>query len=240
MVGVMDLISTLRTTGAIREFTDEAVTDEQLHRILDTARFAPNGGNAQSWRVVVVKDREQRVGLRDLYLHGWRLYLAQVMAGLRPWAPVTDREAERTAIAGAEAEIAAGTRRDVGAFAERLDEVPALLVLLADLRLLAAVDRDLGRYTMIGGAAVYPFAWSILLAARSEGIGGVITTMPVYREPDVKALLGVPDEFAVAAVIALGHPVHQPTKLRRKPVAEFATVDRFDGEAFSVGAPGSG
>ena len=57
----------------------------------------------------------------------------------------------------------------------------------------------------------------------------VITTMPVWREADVKRLLRVPEEFAVAAVLALGRPVHQPTKLRRKPVADFATFDTFDG-----------
>ena len=228
----LDLLSTLRTTGAIRAFTDDPVPDEVVARILDTARFAPNGGNAQSWRVVVVRDPATRARLRDAYLEGWKRYLAMTMAGLRPWAPVTDREREAAALApiesGGEAPV------PLGDFAERLDEVPALLVLLADLRLLAAVDRDLGRYTFIGGASVYPFAWSILLAARAEGLGGVITTMPVFREADVKALLGVPDAFAVAAVLALGRPVHQPTRLTRKPVSEFATVDRFDGEPLAT------
>ena len=49
----MDLLQTLRGTGAVRRFTDEPVPDEVVHRILDTARFAPNGGNRQAWRVVV-------------------------------------------------------------------------------------------------------------------------------------------------------------------------------------------
>lgn len=227
----MDLLSTLRTTGAIRAFTDDLVPDDVLARILDTARFAPNGGNAQSWRVVVVKDPERRRRLRDAYLEGWKRYLAMTMAGLRPWAPVTDREREAAALAPVEAGGDAPV--PLGDFAEHLDEVPALLVLLADLRLLAAVDRDLDRYTFIGGASVYPFAWSILLAARAEGLGGVITTMPVHREGDVKELLGVPEEFAVAAVLALGRPVHQPPRLTRRPVDEFTTVDSFDGDGLS-------
>ena len=61
--------------------------------------------------------------------------------------------------------------------AAHLDEVPVLLALFADLSQLAAVDRDLDRYSLAGGASVYPFAWSILLAARTEGLGGVLTTM---------------------------------------------------------------
>jgi nitroreductase len=104
-----------------------------------------------------------------------------------------------------------------------------MLVLLADFTRLATVDRDVGHYTLVGGASIYPFAWSILLAARDEGLAGVMTTMVVRDEASVKEILAVPDTHAVAGVIALGYPVHQPTRLRRGPVEEFATVDRFDG-----------
>lgn len=233
----MDLIETLRTTGAVREFTDEPVGDDVLQRVLDTARFAPSGGNRQGWRIVVVKDPDVRRQLRDLYLPGWYEYLAMGAAGLVPWAPVTDEAAEQAAMAQAAA-VEAAAAAGPGGFAEHLDEVPVMLVLLADLRRLAAVDRGFERYTMAGGASIYPFAWSILLAARAEGLGGVMTTMMIRREAEVKALLGVPDELVVAATIVLGHPVHQPTKLRRAPVAEWATIDRCDGTPFTP--PGIG
>jgi nitroreductase len=225
----MDLVETLRSTGAVREFHPDPVPDEVVHRILDTARFAPNGGNRQAWRVVVVKDPATRAALRDLYLASWYDYLAMRAAGLTPFAPVTDRDAEARAVEQHAAAIreAAGGRPG---FAERLDEVPVLLALLADLRRLAAVDRDLDRYTLVGGASIYPFAWSILLAARAEGLGGVLTTMAAREDAAVRRLLGAPDDHAVAAVLALGRPVHQPTKLRRDPVDAFATIDRFDGE----------
>ncbi len=104
-----------------------------------------------------------------------------------------------------------------------------MLVLLADLARLSTVDRDCGHYTMVGGASIYPFAWSLLLAARAEGLGGVMTTMVVREEDAVREALGVPDTVSVVGLLALGVPVSQPTKLRRGPVASFATVDRFDG-----------
>lgn len=229
----MDLTEALRTTGAVREFTDEPVDDGTVHRLLDTARFAPNGGNRQAWRVVVVRDGQVRRALRDLYLPGWYEYLAQSAAGLTPWAVVTDREAERRAVDGAGA-IATSAAQGPGGFAEHLDEAPVLLVLLADLARLATVDRDLDRYTMVGGAAIYPFAWSILLAARDLGLAGVMTTMVVREEPAVRELLGVPDTHVVAGLLALGHPVHQPTRLRRAPVDDFATIDRVDGPALGA------
>jgi nitroreductase len=227
----MELIDALRTTGAVREFTPEPVADGVLARVLDTARFAPSGGNRQGWRVVVVRDGDTRRRLRDIYLAGWYDYLAMSLAGLTPWAPLTDRAAEAQAVADAP-RLAEQAAAGPGGFAEHLDEVPVLLVVFADLRVLAAVDRDLGRYTLAGGASVYPFTWSVLLAARAEGLGGVVTTVPIRHEPEVKALFDAPDELVVAAVIALGHPVRQPRRLTRTPVEGFATVDRIGGAPF--------
>ena len=57
----------------------------------------------------------------------------------------------------------------------------------------------------------------------------MLTTIAIRREAEVKDLLGVPDHLVLAGVIALGRPTHQPHRLTRRPVEEFATVDRFDG-----------
>ncbi len=228
----MELTQALRTTGAVREFRADPVPDEVVARLLDTARFAPNGGNRQAWHVVLVKDQLLRRVLRDGYVPTWYEYLAQREAGLTPWAPVTDEVAEAAAVGRAH-EVAA---RAVGApdgFAERFDEVPVLLAVFADLRALAAVDKGTRAYTIVGGASVYPFVWSILLAAREEGLVGVVTTMNTRREHEVRDALGAPGHVSLACVVALGYPVHQPTRLSRQPVATFATVDRFDGPALS-------
>jgi len=233
----MDLIETLRSTGAVREFLPDPIEDQVLYRILDTARFAPSGGNRQGWRVIVVKDPARRRALRDLYLTGWYEYLAMAGAGLVPWAPVTDREAETEAAAHAgelaeraEAQTAAGSP----GMAEALDVAPAVLVIVADLTALAAVDRDLDRYTFAGGASIYPFAWNLLLAARAEGLGGVITTMAIRREAEMRDLFAIPETSAVAAVVVLGRPVSAARRLRRLPVEEFTWVDRHSGQAFDA------
>lgn len=226
----MDLEQALRTTGAVRDFTDQPVPDDLVYRILDTARFAPSGGNRQAWRAIVLHDQTIRRQLRDLYLTGWYEYLAMGQSGLVPWAPITDHEAEDRAVAEAGRLRAAAEAGGNRGMAEDLDRVPALIVIAADLRRLAAVDRDLDRYTLVGGASVYPFAWSILLAAHDHGLGGVITTMVVKEEDAVRELLGIPEEFAVAALMTLGYPAgKRPTRLERGPVEGFATVDRFDG-----------
>jgi nitroreductase len=226
----MELDHALRSTGAVRDFLPEPVEDEVVYRILDTARFAPSGGNRQAWHAIVVRDPARKATLRDLYLPGWYEYLAQSAAGLVPWAPITDVEAERRALETVD-DMAAAAAAGPGGFAEHLDQVPLLILVLADLRQLATVDRGFERYTFVGGASVYPFVWSLLLAACDEGLAGVMTTMVVRRENEVRAAFGVPEHMAVAALVALGRPVRRLTTLRRRAVEEFTTVDRLDGPA---------
>ena len=225
----MDLRHALRTTGAIRNFTDQEVADDTLRDILEDARFAPSGGNRQAWHIIVVKNRKTRETLRDLYLDGWHDYIAHHLVGLTPCSPLATDE-DRRAVAAKRVDAEALSKPT--GFAERLDESPVLLVLLADLGALAAIDRDLGRYTITGGASIYPFAWNILLAARERGLGGVMTTIATRNEPQVQALLGVPETFAIASVMALGYPEKEFTRLTRNAVEEFTTVDRFNGQVF--------
>jgi nitroreductase len=220
----MDFEQIIRTTFAAREFTAEPVSGEVLHRILDHARFAPSGGNRQGWRVIVVRDPAARRRLAEICKPAWRRYRAQRAAGENPWNTV--RPSRVT-----DAEVAATS--DAHPTLDALDDprrVPLLLVVTVDLAVVASMDQKLDRIGVISGASIYPFVWSLLLAARNEGLGGTLMTFLAAGEPEVKALLGIPADHAVAAMIPMGRPVKQLTKLTRKPVEAFTTLDRFDGE----------
>lgn len=227
----MELYEAMRTTPATRAFTDTAVPDEVLRRILDHARFAPSGGNRQGWHVVVLRDPALRQRIQHLYVLGWREYMAHVDAGLVPFAP---REQGRWTGPAVDLDAAREVPRPHD-FADNLASVPVLLLLVADLTALACVDNGLGRQSIIGGGSIYPFGHNILLAARNEGLGGVMTSVLARQEPAVRELLGIPDDHAVAGLIALGYPQRTVRRLRRRPVEEFTTVDRFDGPAFPGG-----
>ena len=86
-----------------------------------------------------------------------------------------------------------------------------------DLSVVASFDSGLDRIGVISGGSIYPFAWNILLAARNEGLGGTLTTF-VGARAGLQELLGVPSHYAFAAMIPMGKPVKQLTKLSRKPV----------------------
>ncbi len=221
----MELYDVMRTTFAARDFTADPVPDEVLYRILENARFAPSGGNRQGGHVIVVRDRNRREALARLMVPPFQRYAAQQRAGESPWnplAPPGPSQAEIDAV------------RPPAGFLERLAFAPVVLLICVDLGVVAAMDQDLDRIAVVPGASIYPLAWNILLAARNEGYGGTLTTFITAAEAEVKPLFNIPDHVALAAMLPIGKPVKQLTKLKRKPVAEFATVDSFDGEAFGT------
>jgi nitroreductase len=220
---LVDIYDVMRTTFAARAFTDDPLPDDVLERILDNARFAPSGGNRQGARVIVIRDGSTREALTELSMTGARRYAAQIAHGESPWNPL--HEPGPTAEAIAATEVPAP-------FTAPFLNAAVVLAVCVNLEVVAAMDQHLDRIGVISGGSVYPLVWNILLAARNEGFGGTISTMAVAEEPRVRELLCIPETYALAALLPLGKPVKQLTKLQRAGVAELATRERFDGEPF--------
>jgi nitroreductase len=221
----MELDEVMRTTFSCRDWTDEPVDDATVERILEVARFAPNGGNRQGWHVIVLRDRALRERLVPLIRPTTSIYLAQAGVGESPWNSVHPTSIDIEAAIEADPDFPG---------LDKLVDVPVLLAVTVDLSVVASFDKDLDRVGVISGASIYPFVWNILLAARNEGLGGVLTTYLAGKEPEAQQVLGLPAHHAIAALVPLGHPVRQLTRLRRRPVADFTTVDRFDGPPFGT------
>ncbi len=223
----MELYDVMRTTFAVREFTDDPLPDPVLYRILENARFAPSGGNRQATHITAVQDPIVRQRLGELAVPGARRYFAQLAAGENPWNPVEP--------SGVAAETIAGTAVP-DEFTAPFRRAAVVLVVTVDLTYVAAMDQHLNRVGVVSGASVYPLVWNILLAARNEGFGGTLTTMAVPEEVQIRDLIGIPYTHAVAALVPLGKPTRQLTKLRRQSVEEFTTRDRFEGPPLQLEA----
>jgi nitroreductase len=219
----MDLSDALTSTSATREFTDEPVDDETIQRILEVARFAPTCGE-EGWHVLAIRDRSTREVLITACGPTARRYAAQSSAGEMPLNTIHPTAVDPETIAAVAVP---------GWVVDPYRHAPVLLVLCLDLSVVASLDAELDRVGLTSGASIYPFAWSILLAARAEGLGGVLTTMPIGDEPALQAALGIPSHVAIAAIIPLGHPVRRVSKLRRDPVEQFARLERWDGPALA-------
>ena len=216
----MEIRDAIRTNGTVRNFTDESVDDATIASVLDDARFAPSGGNRQPWRVAVVDDRTLRRELATLMQPVWDEYLETSAAGGTPFNVVDYVKPDDISPNKANALLAT------------IDTIPVVLAVAVDLSNVAMMDTDLDRPPVTGGASIYPFCWNLMLSARAHSLGGVMTTFLSRVEPAAAPALGLPDHHALVTTIFLGHPVHQPTKLMRRPVESFATRNRFDGPTF--------
>ena len=216
----MDLYEVMRTTFAARDFTDDPVSDDVLSVIFENARFAPSGGNRQGWKIVVVRDADTKAALAPMIEPTFRRYVAQMMAGEAPWNTINPTQLTEEQIA----ETPLPTE-----MIDKITGAPVVLLVFVDLSVVASFDSQLDRVGVISGGSIYPFVWNLLLAARNEGLGGTLTTFVGGREDELKALLNVPSQYAFAAMLPIGKPVKQLTKLKRKPVQDFVVRETFDG-----------
>lgn len=212
----MELYEAMRCAPTSRRFTTDPVPREVLLEALENARFAPSGGNRQGWRVIAVEDADRRRALRELYLPHWRAYLKRTGGAAVLADPGTFNRAIVRRVEGA------------NEYAERLHEVPLHLVVGVRLEDLAVTDAVLGRQSIVGGASVYPFVQNLLLALRAAGLGAAMTTLLVPAEEQVRELLEIPQEIALACHIGVGYRADPwPARLARRPVSEFAFAERY-------------
>ena len=221
----MELVAAMRTQHACRYYRPDPVPLPVFHRAIEAARFGPQGGNRQPVRYLIVTDAAKREQLAEWYRVPWKAYMA---------AAATDQQAIEAA-SGDEKSTQitvsnpAKALADADHFADHFGEHPAIVVVLANLADTHPTDTDLGRLSIVGGASVYPAAQNLCLALRDQGVATTLTTLLCMYEPQIKELLGIPDELSTAAFIVAGYPAKPfPTTLLRRPVEEIAFVDSFD------------
>ncbi|ACU53240.1 cob(II)yrinic acid a,c-diamide reductase [Acidimicrobium ferrooxidans DSM 10331] len=201
----------VRRRDVRREFIDGPLDPEVLGRILAAAHHAPSVGMSQPWDFVVVRDRELRAAFRDHVLEE----RANFAASLDP------------------------ERR------ERFDNVRIEGILEAQVGIVVTYDASRGSPNVLGrhaiaDAGLYSVCLAIenlWLAATAEGIG--VGWVSFYREPFLASLLGIPAGIRPVAWLAVG-PVARFQEVpdleradwqRRRPLAPFVHLDRFDADA---------
>jgi nitroreductase len=218
------LFEAIHSARAIRRLKPDPVPEELIGRILDTAIRAPSGGNAQNWAFVVVRDLATRQALGAIYRKASDIAAAMYAARGRP-AHLSERQFARMLGAG-------------GHLWEHIGEAPVLVipcggrpVVPARTALPPAIagsyEDELAYAERIRGASIYPAVQNIVLACRALGLGTVITTNHIRCEAEVKALIGIPDDFETYALMPIGWPIDRFGPLTRRPVAEVAFAERW-------------
>ncbi|MGH1506331.1 MAG: nitroreductase family protein [Acidimicrobiales bacterium] len=221
----MDLIDAMRSQNACRYYKPDPVPDEVFYTAIDSARFAPQGGNRQPVRFLIVTDPDKRKQLAEWYRVPWKAYYEAAQSGQDAiTAESGDDKATHITMTDPAKALA-----DADHFADHFEDHPAIIVALANIEDTHPTDTDLGRLSIVGGASVYPAVQNLCLALRNQEVATTLTTLLCMFEPQVKELLGIPDELSTAAFVVAGYPVKPfPTKLLRRPVEEIAFMNDFD------------
>lgn len=231
--GVMAIMA---TTRAMRRLRPDPVPEELLRRLIEAATWAPSPGNWQVAAYLVVTDRET---IRRLVVP-WRRVIADYRE-VRDAAGLSDAADDGQA----RMDAAIDYQRD------HFEETPALIVVCEDARGLGPISRSpsatvrrLARTagpgralrllrawqrlsTRSAGAAFYPAVQNLLLAARAHGLAACLTTWHMLDEREFKAILGIPDEVRIWAVVPIGWPAGRFGPVRRRPLDDVIHRDRW-------------
>jgi nitroreductase len=176
----MDFFDVARTQRAMRRLHTDAISEDDLWTILETAIMAPSGGNVQPWNFVVIRDAEKKRKIGEWYLEAWD----------KTYGPA--RQAMQANPAGAR------TFSSADYLANHIAEAPVLV--------LATIKKGMQTIGPTLGASIYPAVQNLMLAARALGLGSTLTTLHKLHEADVKELLGIPDDVETMALIPIGKP----------------------------------
>ena len=211
----MDLYAAMSTLRAVRRLRPDPIPEDVLQRVVQAAAWAPSGGNHQQWRIVLVRAPGLKQALEDLYRPHWEAYVPPYEAHIESM-PASEQGKARRA-------LESGTY-----LATHMHQVPVIAVFCFNPSIMTITDAEQPRPSVVGGGSVYPAVQNLLLAARSEGLGCVLTTLLCIEEPKVRELLGLPDEWYTCAHVPLGYPVgggHGP--ITRKSVKSMVFTDQW-------------
>lgn len=200
----------LSTTRAVRKRLDltRPVPLELVEECLRLAIQAPTGGNSQGWRWLVVTDPAKRAALADIYRKGWAPYISASASGIDA-LPAQQRRVIDSATY----------------LAEHLQDVPVHVIPCVH-------GRGLGGGPILEAAglygSVYPAVWSFQLAARSRGLGTVLTTLHLPHADEAAALLDIPDEVVQVGLVPVAYYTGDDFKsAARRPLEEITYYDAW-------------
>ena len=194
----------LSTTRAVRRRLDfnRPVEKEILLECIKLSQQAPTASNSQTWRWLVVMDKEKRKALGDIYRKGIAV-VEESKANISPGDKQTQRVYDSSEY-----------------LLEHIHESPALVIACVDGRLPedAAFVQQVGVYGSIFGAA-----WSFQLALRSRGLGSVFTCLHLLYEREVAELFGIPENIMQCALFPVAYTIGIDFKPADRPPPEEIT-----------------
>ena len=195
------VIDAMATARAMRYLKPDPVPTDLVDSVLYAATRASSPGNTQGWTFVVVTDAEQRSRVGEA--------LSVISTSMQSLA-LPDDPVERRTLAGARH------------LANALADAPVLIFVCGhNIYPPPSPNRD----WML--SACYAATQNLIVAARSLGLGAVFTTFQGRAEPQLREVLGIPEDVTIVTTIPLGWPARSFGPLTRRPMADVVRRNRW-------------
>jgi len=198
----LSLLEGLNSLRSVRKFKPDAVPEDKVKSILETASKAASGSNTQPWEFVVVRDTKLKARLKEPMLRTWLARLASTPGMSSRMKDVYDEATEML---------------------RNTEKVPVIIYCCVDL------DR-VSKSEEVRYASIYPAVQNLMLAAHALGLATCLTvhgSTPTRGEPEVKKILGIPEHVKIACLIYLGYPAVKLGRPKRKPIENFIHNDHW-------------
>ncbi len=211
----MDVFETIETTRAVRRYTSEPVTDDEILRCIHAAVHGPSGGNIQPWQFLVVTDAETKRAVGDVYRRAYGRYEPVVLKLRQPLKVAEDEAAFQRTLAASRH------------LAAHMGEAPALVLVLMPNISMTLEDAEGPLDVGTPFASVYPAVQNFMLAARGLGIGTTLTTVYRIHQDEVRTICAIPPRYEIVALIPMGRPRGKFGRGRRRPPEQVTHWNRF-------------
>ena len=217
-----EFLELVRNRRNIRRFRPDPVPDECIEKILEAARWAQSGANAQPWEFIVVKDEETRHKIADIYTEQQK----------QTW----DIEKTRIRELRHRAHIDGPPASPPG-----FKDAPVFIIICADPRPVQATVLITHFLHNEGGPDAHFLknmantTQILTIAVSAFGLSSQWVSVNQVTETPLKALLGVPGEIAIHTIVPVGYPAYKPPPPYRRELKEIVHFEKYDRSKFRTG-----
>ncbi len=212
MINWQDLEELIKTRRSIRKFQDKPVPDELILKAIELATWAPNGGNYQPWRFLIITNKD---------------LISQIADAVKAKTELMASWPE----AGQFGEIVSRWRRTSDFFRQAPVCVAILMSKyssIADQILKARGDKDplateITSYRQLGNStlqSIAAFVAYLLLILHYLGLGACWMAGPLQAKKEIEEILHIPPGWNFVNLIPVGWPAETPRIPERKPIME--------------------
>lgn len=193
----------METRVSVRRFKQDPIPDEVVKKIVWAATRAPTAGGRENWLFVAIKSDELRKGVHKLLVEAHVRYARDIARmssdRIEKWRKLME---------------------------EGMYLAPLYVAVYIDLSKLSgegerdSSDAEFVMEVQSAAAAIE----NAILAAWNFGVGSVWLGAPLLVEEKLRELLGIPPNYKLMGIIALGYPLETPSPRRRKPLDEVLKI----------------